>query len=348
MEHVLIVTPDADEAQAINNILQGGGHLCLSCNNKEQADEIFKDQQIPLCLVRLRTGNSIDRDLLKRLANGHTDSAMIAIVDGSDHDAIMHAGKTGVSDFIQTPLNGNELSIRVKMALAKRPKAVDEMRYRATLENIILAKTEEIWVNREKVRNQFIETINALLRALQARHVYTEGHSRRVAEKSVMLARALKLSPEEVRDIELAALFHDIGKLAIRDNVLNKAGKLTDSEYEHIKTHPLAAEQILSPIAEFVPVIHIIKHEHERWDGKGYPDGIAGETIPIGARIVQIADTWDSLIYDRIYRKGCTIHDAAEEIRKHAATQFDPRLVELYISLATPKTTTPQQENAAV
>ncbi|MFN3487006.1 MAG: HD-GYP domain-containing protein, partial [Planctomycetota bacterium] len=205
--------------------------------------------------------------------------------------------------------------------------------YTVALEERVSTRTEEILQNRERIRTQFINTVRALEKALQAKSPYTEGHSRRVAEKSAELARALGLPREQIRQIELGALFHDIGKIGIRDEILNKQGQLTDSEYEHIKLHPLVAEQILSPIEELRPVVQIVKHEHERWDGQGYPDGLRGNQIPLGARIIAIADAWDSMVYDRVYRRALAHEDALRELEKAAGTQFDPDCVRVFVQM---------------
>ena len=176
-------------------------------------------------------------------------------------------------------------------------------------------------------RSQFLATIEALEVALEAKHDYTEGHSRRVAEMSVRIAREMGLNGKYVEHIRLAALFHDIGKIGIRDNVLNKPGHLTDEEFEHIKTHPLVAEKILAPLEGFQEIIDMIKFEHEWYDGNGYPCQIAGEEIPLGARIIAVADAYDALVTTRSYRKGTTPERALAVIAESAKTQFDPGAV---------------------
>ena len=191
----------------------------------------------------------------------------------------------------------------------------------------------EVMHSREQILSQFINTIRALEKALQAKSVYTEGHSRRVAEKSLEIARAMGRPREEQKHIELGALFHDIGKIGIRDDVLNKAGKLSESEYEHMKLHPIVAEQILSPIEELRPIVEIVKHEHERWDGRGYPDGLKGTRIPLGSRLIAITDAWDSMVFDRVYRAAIPHEDALAEIERCSGTQFDPDCVKVFCDL---------------
>lgn len=257
----------------------------------------------------------------------------LLIIGEEDEMLAVEAARLGAYDFLTRPLDVRKASFRLRVALEKHSRRLEERAYTVALEERITSRTEEVLQNRERLRTQFVNTIRALEKALQAKSPYTEGHSRRVAGKSAELARALGLSREQVRQVELGALFHDIGKIGIRDEVLNKQGRLTESEYEHIKLHPIVAEQILSPIEELRPIVDIVKHEHERWDGRGYPDGLRGNQIPLGSRIIAIADAWDSMVFDRVYRKALTHEEALREIEKGAGTQFDPDCVRAFVEM---------------
>ena len=175
-----------------------------------------------------------------------------------------------------------------------------------------------------------VDTIKALVYILQDRDEYIAGHSRRVAEYAVSIAQELSLPEREVENIRLAALLHEIGIIGIREGLLHKPGKLSDEEYNHVKTHPLVAERMLKPIPELRGVIPYIKHEHERYDGKGYPDGLKGEEIPLGARIIAVADAFDAMTSDRPYRSAYRAEEAMAELERKAGSQFDPRVVEVF------------------
>jgi diguanylate cyclase (GGDEF)-like protein/putative nucleotidyltransferase with HDIG domain len=170
-------------------------------------------------------------------------------------------------------------------------------------------------------------TAEALAAALEARDVYTADHARCIAELAVAVARELGLTSELLRDVRYGAIFHDIGKIAVPDAILNKPAPLTEAERRVVERHPVAGEQILAHVPFLVDVRRIVRHDHERWDGEGYPDGLRGDDIPVGARIVFVVDAYHAMISDRPYRRGMTPEAARRELEANAGTQFDPEVV---------------------
>lgn len=185
----------------------------------------------------------------------------------------------------------------------------------------------------EGVQQGYIETIRALANSIDAKDPYTRGHSQRVTDYAVEIARELKLSEDEVDRIQFGAILHDIGKVGIKDKVLSKAGQLTEEEYEYMKTHPLLGLGIVDPIEFLRPVKAIIRGHHERWDGGGYPDGLKGEDIDIGARIVNIADSWDAMVTQRPYNTPMTFDQGVARLKQIAGTQHDPRVTEAFLAI---------------
>ncbi len=177
-----------------------------------------------------------------------------------------------------------------------------------------------------------LESLRAIILSLEEKDSYTHGHSIRVAEYSVIMAHELKLSDLEIREIELCALFHDIGKIGIPDSVLSKPARLTHAEFEIMKSHPVRSARILEKVSMLRNLIPGIKHHHERFDGLGYPDGIRGEEIPLYARIILIADTYDAMTSTRPYRLALDKEVAFAELRSCSGTQFDPILVNAFLS----------------
>jgi diguanylate cyclase (GGDEF)-like protein/putative nucleotidyltransferase with HDIG domain len=175
------------------------------------------------------------------------------------------------------------------------------------------------------------DVIAALAEALLERDRYTGEHSESVVDLVETVARGLALSATEVEHVKAAALLHDIGKVAIPDDVLNKPGPLDDDEWKTMREHPVIGERILRAIPGMGPIARIVRHEHERFDGAGYPDGIAGEQIPVGARIILACDAYHAMTSDRPYRKGMAHADAIAELADHAGSQFDPRVTEVLI-----------------
>lgn len=179
-----------------------------------------------------------------------------------------------------------------------------------------------------ELKTNYLETVEALAKAIEAKDCMTKGHSERVTELAVAIARRMKCSRDEIETLRYAGLLHDIGKISIDDTVLNKASLLTEEEYSLVKMHPIAGEDILSHIEFFDDVRHIIRQHHERWDGNGYPDKIKGKNILLLSRILQVADSFDAIVSDRSYRDGRGLDDAIRELRRCNGSQFDPAIIE--------------------
>jgi putative nucleotidyltransferase with HDIG domain len=194
-------------------------------------------------------------------------------------------------------------------------------------------KVVELDRKNEQLRQVFLRTIESLALSLEAKDKYTDGHSKRVAYYCEIIAIKLGLSFQEREDLKMAGLLHDIGKIGISEKVLNKPGILTQEEYRHIKEHPLLGAKILQPLEGIDSIINWIKHHHERYDGKGYPDGLKGEKISLGARIIACADAFDAMTTDRPYRKSLPANAALEEIEKAAGNQLDPIICQVFCQL---------------
>jgi len=186
-----------------------------------------------------------------------------------------------------------------------------------------------------EMRGLYLSTIKTLSKTIEAKDPYTSGHANRVMEYSVLLAEALELSYEKIQDIRMAAILHDLGKIAINDDILNKGGKLTAEEYEQIMKHPIIGAEIIDNISFLRDVKEIIKYHHERYDGKGYPEGLEGDEIPLEACILAIADSYDAMTSDRPYRKALDKEVALQEIKNNAGTQFHPYLAEIFVKKMT-------------
>jgi len=184
-----------------------------------------------------------------------------------------------------------------------------------------------------EMRNVYLSTIDALNKAIEAKDPYTSGHASRVEELAVHLAQLYNLPFEKIENIKNAAILHDIGKIGVSDQILHKASKLSQEEYASIMRHPAIGANIISKVDFLKDISHIIKHHHERYDGKGYPDGLVGKDIPIEASILMIADSYDAMTSDRPYRRALTKKEALEEIRINSGTQFHPQLAETFIKM---------------
>lgn len=185
----------------------------------------------------------------------------------------------------------------------------------------------------QKIKDSYFEIAKALAQAIEAKDPYTHGHSARVVEHAVSIAQKLDLPEEEKELLKYAAMLHDIGKIGVKGIVLNNPNSLTGEEYDEIKKHPLVGEGIIQPIELLQPIRPLIRHHHEWYNGKGYPDGLSGENIPLGARILAVADTYDAMKSDRPYRKALTEETAIRELKRGSGTQFEPKLVEVFLGI---------------
>src|SRR5512135_1986395 len=186
----------------------------------------------------------------------------------------------------------------------------------------------------EQQRSLFLSTVKSLASAIDAKDEYTRHHSTRVTEFSLKIAAKMGYSDKELGELELAAVLHDVGKIGVPESILNKPGRLTNEEFTLIKEHPVRGESILSPVIELKEIARVVRAHHERYDGSGYPDKLKGHEIPLGARIMAIADTYDSITSERPDRKAASHRHAVKEIIAKSGTQFDPEVVENFLEIA--------------
>lgn len=185
----------------------------------------------------------------------------------------------------------------------------------------------------EKLEQAYMESIQTIRYTVEAKDTYTRGHSDRVSAYSVLIGEKMGLSEEDIRRLRIGGLFHDVGKIGVPDNILQKEGHLTTDEYSEIKNHPSIGVHILSSATLFKDILPIVKHHHERYDGKGYPSRLAGDDIPFLARITTMADSFDAMTSRRVYRDSLPIEKVIEEIEKNKGTQFDPKIADVFLDI---------------
>jgi len=257
------------------------------------------------------------------------------IRDDSRHAYTDHARMEGLCSLLSVPLSLKDRVIGVLNIYTEEPHAFNphEINLFTSLASqaAIAIENARLFESLEEI---YIEVITAMASAIDARDAYTHGHSHRVTTYAVKIAEEMRMSPAEVDIIRNASILHDVGKIGIKEDILKKPGRLTEEERREMEYHPFIGTKILQSVKLLEPVMPMVYHHHERFDGTGYPDGLRGEEIPLGARIISVADAFESMTSDRPYRKALPIEEAMAELRYGSGRQFDPRVVEIFMKLA--------------
>jgi putative two-component system response regulator len=323
-ETLLIVDDEAAIRRLLRQKLSREGYQCKEADNAEQILNTLATNSIALVILDIKMPGKSGTELLPEIKSSYPDTAVIMATAVNDINVAIQCLKQGADDYLCKPFNLEEVSLAVQRALEKRHLQLEIREYQQYLEE----KVEEQMI---EMRKLFLSAIEALVSALEAKDKYTGGHSRRVTEIALALGNELGLSKQDMEDLRWGSLLHDIGKIAIDQAIQNKPDKLTDEEYEHIMTHAHAGADIVRPIVN-EKIVEMIEHHHDHYDGNGLHQVIAGSDIPLGARILAVADAFDAMISDRPYRSAMSITDIVEEIKRCAGTQFDPIVVAAFLN----------------
>jgi putative nucleotidyltransferase with HDIG domain len=313
---VLIVDDDHLVRDALRFALEDAGYDVWAVAHGADALAVLESQAVDIVLSDIFMPGMNGFELLKQIRQRRPDVPVILVTGFGNIEMARQALKEGATDFITKPYNVSEIPILIERNLMRH-----------TIES---SRTRDL---QEEVRRSYRATLEALLAALDTRDTETEGHSERVAAYTMLIAQQLNLPEAELQHIEHGALLHDIGKIGVPDHILYKPGPLTPEEWEVMKQHPVIGYKMCMKIEMLRPAAPIVLHHHERWDGRGYPYGLNGAEIPLGARIFAIADTLDAMTSDRPYRKALSFAQAREEIERCAGSQFDPELVRVFLEL---------------
>ena len=321
----LVVDDEPRLRQVLRRLMEMDGFHCVEAANGVEALEILASAPVPLVLSDLRMPVMDGIELLRQVRARHPDVAVVMITATADVEVAVSCLAIGAMDYLTKPFHLEEVRARVAQALQKRRLIIENRDYQERLE-------ARVTLQARRLEELFLASIQSLAQALEVKDPYTRGHSVRVSVYSSVVARALSLDGDVVRQVELGGHLHDIGKIGVRESVLNKRGKLTADEYDHIMTHPVVGWGILSPLLSDAPLaLNVVRSHHEKFDGRGVPDGLAGQAIPIEARIAAVADAFDAMTSVRTYRDRMDASAAVSEVKRHAGTQFDPEVVAAFV-----------------
>ena len=330
---ILIVDDDATVRDVIGVLLCEEGYVCATAVSSEQALELLRSSEFHLALCDMKMPGQDGLWLLDRLHAEHPSIAVIMLTAFGDTEAAVECLRRGAVDYLLKPPKVTELVRAIERALARRRLELARHRYRTSLERRVREKTAALSQALREVESAYSTTLYALVAALDAREHETSDHSQRVVRYTLAIAEHLEVPEADRPDIARGALLHDIGKIGVPDAILLKPGPLLAQEWEEMRRHPQIGHTILKSIPFLQVPAEIVLAHQERWDGSGYPRRLAGEAIPLGARIFAIADAFDAITSDRPYRKGASSDEAREEIRSFAGTQFDPRCADGFLAL---------------
>jgi len=300
--------------------------ICAEADCAESALKRIREKEYAVILC----GNSDCEEFISQIQMISPHSVTIMVSEKDSAECAVKAFRAGVFDFILKPFQLKVIEKSVKKAFEQYEQKCLKDRYQYHLEELVAERATEVDKALEEVENSYRITLKALVQALESRDSETHGHSERVVTFSLRLGHELGLDKDALRNLELGALLHDIGKIGVPDAILRKPAALNQQEWDKMKLHPQHGQKILRNIPFLENAAQVVSQHHEKWDGSGYPYGVRGEDIDLSARIFAVADAFDAMISDRVYRRGRSYQDAIEELERCAGTQFDPLVVEAF------------------
>jgi len=324
-ERILIVDDEAMVRRLLRQKLSREGYQCEEADSAEQALDRLRGNSTELVILDIKMPGKSGMELLPEIRAAYPDTVVMMATALTDANIAIQCMKQGAYDYISKPFNLGEVMLSVNGVLERRRLELEIRKYQQYLEQKVGEQTKEI-------RKVFLGAIEALAFALEAKDKYTAGHSRGVTEIALAIGRELGLSPDDIEDLRWGGLLHDVGKIAVDQLIQNKTGELTPEEYEHIMIHAHVGAGIVKPVVNG-KVVEMIEHHHDHYDGSGMNQVVIGEDIPLGARILAVADAFDAMTSDRPYRSAMSIGEALSEIMRCTGTQFDPVVAAAFLKI---------------
>jgi response regulator RpfG family c-di-GMP phosphodiesterase len=328
---VLVVDDDPSVCQFLKLALAPKASRVEVAENAATALEAIESGNFDIILCDVWMPRCSGMELLYLARQSKWDVGFILATGQVHIEQIIEALHLGASDFLIKPFTLEALEQSISRAFRLLQMERESRAYRTSLETSIERRTQDLMRALRELEENYQTTLEALVLFLDARERETPAHCLRVRAYTLHLARLVSYPPALLPTLGHAALLHDIGKIAVADSILLKPGKLTEEEWRQMRRHVLVGEQILNRIPFLRPSAPVVRHHHERYDGKGYPNGLAGEQIPLGARLFTLADTLDAMTSDRSYRKAVGLSEVYAEVSRERGQQFDPQIADLFL-----------------
>jgi len=333
-DRILVVDDEEPIREIVASMLGTAGHVCKQAGSGMEALAVLNSgEEFELMLSDLMMADLDGIGLLERTKEKYPDMPVVMVTAVHDISVALAAIRNGAYDYLLKPFEREQLLNTVSRALENRRLKLENRTYQTNLESLVKARTDQLQAAMHNLERSYDITLEALGDALDLKDAETEGHSRRVTLFTIAIAQALGMPREQIAVIARGAFLHDIGKMAIPDAILRKPAKLTPEEVSIMQEHAYRGYQMLKKIPFLTEASDIVYSHQERFDGTGYPRGLRGNEIPLGARIFSIADTLDAITSDRPYRPAQSLKAAREEIARWAGKQFDPEIVKVFLEM---------------
>jgi len=326
---ILIVDDEIEITEILADLLSQN-YECLKAGSAEDALALLREGELQLVISDITMPGMSGLDMIPHIKNFSPQTVVVMISGMQTVESAIGALRLGAFDYLMKPFDLRQVEAVVKRALEHYDLVVAKQRYENHLEELVEQRTVELDRALNSLEGAYRSTLQALTAALETRDSETHGHSERVVTYSLRLGREYGLNSEEMKSLEFGALLHDIGKIGVPDSILRKPGKLTEEEWVRMREHPQHGQQILRGIEFLEGAARVVAQHHEKWDGTGYPLGLRSDDIDICARIFAVADAFDAITSDRVYRRGKPYEAAAKELDDWAGRQFDPKVVDAF------------------
>jgi putative two-component system response regulator len=329
LPRILIVDDEREITEILADLLSEE-YECLKAGSAEQALDCLRAGEFHLVISDITMPGMSGLEMIPYVKQLSPDTVVVMISGMQTVESAIGALRLGAFDYLMKPFDLRQVEAVVKRALEHHELVVAKRRYENHLEELVEQRTVELDRALNSLEDSYRSTLKALTAALETRDSETHGHSERVVTYSLRLGREYGLSSEEMKALEFGSLLHDIGKIGVPDSILRKPAKLTEEEWVRMREHPLHGQQILRGIEFLQGAARVVAQHHEQWDGSGYPVGLRAEEIDVCARIFSVADAFDAITSDRVYRRGKSYEAASQELDDWAGRQFDPKVVEVF------------------
>lgn len=335
MTRILIVDDEETIRLALRKFLRSRGYEVEIAASGDQALQILAKEPFALMLCDVRMPGMTGVQVVPLAVKRDPNLAIIMLTAVNDASTATEVLSYGASDYLIKPVELADLQQAVDRALNKRVNLMEKRRLDKLVREEVALRTVELEREKEALRLMSVSIAETLINAMEAKDLYLRGHSQRVAELCAEVGAELELASAVVEDLKLAGRLHDVGKIGIREEILNKPGRLTAEEFQHVKRHVQIGLDILAPLTHIKTPLNYIEHHHEHWNGAGYPHGLAGESIPLGGRILCVADTFDALTSKRAYRDPLSPLATIEHLKVDVGRQFDPAVFDALVRVVT-------------